>query len=123
MPATAERTDRLIMTAAAVSVAVMVAGVLVGVRSIAWLDILQGAHTGIDSDVVWRIRLPRVCLGFVSGAVLAVGGLALQAVFRNPLATPYTLGVSSGASVGAALYMKAGFSFAVLGISGLSIAA
>jgi iron complex transport system permease protein len=123
MPATAERTGRLIVAAGALSVAVMVAAVLVGVRSIAWLDILRGAHTGIDSDIVWRIRLPRVCLGFVSGAVLAVGGLALQAVFRNPLATPYTLGVSSGASVGAALYMKAGYSVAVLGISGLSIAA
>lgn len=111
------------MGATLLSAGVMVAAILVGVRSIAWLDLLRGVQSGVDADIVWRIRLPRVCLGFASGAVLALGGLALQAVFRNPLATPYTLGVSSGAALGAALYMKAGTSFAVVGISGLSLAA
>ena len=111
------------MGATLLSAGVMIAAILVGVRSIAWLDLLRGVQSGVDGDIVWRIRLPRVCLGFVSGAVLALGGLALQAVFRNPLATPYTLGVSSGAALGAALYMKAGTSFAVVGISGLSLAA
>src|SRR5439155_10334370 len=94
------RADGILVAAVVLSAGVTVAAVLVGTRSIAWLDVLRGLETNVDADIVWRIRLPRVCLGFASGAVLAVSGLALQAVFRNPLATPYTLGISSGASVG-----------------------
>jgi len=118
-----ERTDRVLVAASVFSTGVIVAAVFVGVRSIAWFDVLHGVPGSVDADILWRIRLPRVCLGFLSGAVLAVGGVALQAVFRNPLATPYTLGISAGAAVGAALYMKAGLSFAVGGIPGLAIAA
>jgi iron complex transport system permease protein len=117
------RTDGILVAAVVLSAGVTVAAVLVGTRSIAWLAVLRGLETNVDADIVWRIRLPRVCLGFVSGAVLAVSGLALQAVFRNPLATPYTLGISSGASVGAALYMAAGLTLAIGSVSGLSLAA
>jgi iron complex transport system permease protein len=73
-------------------------------------------------EVFWRIRLPRVCLGFLAGGALAVSGMAFQAMFRNALA-PYTLGVSSGASFGAALYMRAALRFSVMGLSGVSLAA
>ena len=52
--------------------------------------------------IVWQVRLPRVVLGVVAGAGLAVAGVALQVVVRNVLADPYVLGVNSGASVGAA---------------------
>ena len=54
-------------------------------------------------QIFWQMRVPRVCLGFLAGATLAVGGTAFQAMFRNPLATPYTLGIASGASLGAVL--------------------
>jgi iron complex transport system permease protein len=74
-------------------------------------------------EIMWRIRLPRVCLGFLSGAALAASGMTFQAVFRNALATPYTLGVSSGASLGAALYMRSTLRFSAVGISGVSLAA
>jgi iron complex transport system permease protein len=53
--------------------------------------------------VVWDLRLPRVCLGALVGGGLALAGAALQGLLRNPLADPYVLGVSSGASLGASL--------------------
>ncbi len=81
-----------------------------------WNDANQAAST-----VLWRIRIPRVCIGFLAGAALAVSGMAFQAMFRNPLATPFTLGVASGASLGAVLYIHLGLSFAVWKISGGSI--
>ena len=52
-------------------------------------------------QIVWRVRLPRVLLAAMTGAGLALVGVAMQAMVRNPLADPYLLGVSSGASVGA----------------------
>ena len=58
--------------------------------------------------VIWRLRLPRILVGLCAGAVLSVGGACLQAVVRNDLADPYLLGVSSGASLGAALVIAGG---------------
>lgn len=55
-----------------------------------------------EESIVWHLRLPRVLLGFAVGAGLSVSGAALQAMVRNVLADPYILGVSSGASTGAA---------------------
>lgn len=54
-------------------------------------------------DVVWLIRLPRLVLGAAVGAALSVSGVVMQAVVKNPLADPYILGISSGASLGATL--------------------
>ena len=64
---------------------------------------------GIAGDVFWRIRLPRVLLGFLAGAALGGAGVVFQALFRNPLASPYTLGVASGASFGAVMAIWIGF--------------
>lgn len=50
----------------------------------------------------WDLRLPRVVVAFTSGAILALGGLVFQAIFRNALTTPFTLGVSSGATLATA---------------------
>lgn len=58
--------------------------------------------------ILWAVRAPRVGLGLLVGAALAVGGALLQAVFRNPLADPGVLGVSGGAAVGAALVSVGG---------------
>jgi iron complex transport system permease protein len=63
----------------------------------------QPAETSIDGDIFFLQRLPRVILGFMVGAVLAAVGCVFQAIFRNPLATPYTLGVTGGGTVGAYL--------------------
>ncbi|MBN1348995.1 iron ABC transporter permease [candidate division KSB1 bacterium] len=75
------------------------------------------------ADIFWKIRLPRVIAAFLAGAALAISGMAFQAMFRNPLATPFTLGVSSGAAFGAALYVKLGLIFSILAIPGQSLSA
>jgi iron complex transport system permease protein len=59
------------------------------------------ALLGSDADTFWTLRAPRVAAGFVVGALLALAGLAMQVLLRNPLADPYVLGTSSGAAVGA----------------------
>jgi iron complex transport system permease protein len=68
------------------------------------------------SHIFFTIRVPRVLSGFVAGSALALCGMVFQALFRNPLATPFTLGISSGASFGAALIILSGFSGVLLGI-------
>jgi iron complex transport system permease protein len=60
------------------------------------------------SLVLWELRLPRVLLAAAAGANLALGGLLLQAIFRNPLAEPYLLGLSSGGALGAVIALAAG---------------
>lgn len=72
--------------------------------------------------IVWEIRLPRVLLSVFVGAGLSLVGTALQALVRNPLADPYILGISSGASVGAALVIVFGV-LTFLGNVALSVAA
>ncbi len=71
--------------------------------------------------VVWEVRLPRVFTGALVGAGLAISGVAMQGLFRNPLASPGVLGVSSGATVGAVLAIYLGLasqaSFSVLGLA------
>lgn len=76
----------------------------------------------LDQNVVLGLRLPRVCLGMVVGASLAVCGVTMQALVRNNLADPFILGVSSGAAAFATLGMLFGV-FAFLGTYSLSISA
>jgi len=71
--------------------------------------------------VLWNIRLPRVVLGGLVGAALAVSGALLQGIFRNPLADPGLIGVSSGAALGAVFTIISGV--AVFGIYTLPVAA
>ena len=66
-------------------------------------------------SIVWLLRLPRVLLAFLSGGCLAMAGAICQSVLRNPLASPYILGVSSGASLGAGLIIISGFSLSLIG--------
>lgn len=61
-----------------------------------------------EGQIFWDLRLPRASLAFLSGAVLSICGMVFQAVFRNAIATPFTLGVASGASLGAAVYIAFG---------------
>jgi iron complex transport system permease protein len=96
---------------------------MVGMRTVPASAILHPASGRMESDIFWKIRIPRVCISFLAGAALAVSGMAFQAMFRNPLATPFTLGVASGASLGTAIYVRLGLVFSVLGISGMSVSA
>jgi iron complex transport system permease protein len=73
-----------------------------------------GSYSRVEDAIVWDIRAPRVATAAVVGATLGFAGAAYQAVFRNPLAEPYLIGVAAGASVGATimivspLYVSAG---------------
>jgi iron complex transport system permease protein len=92
----------------------------VGLEPLPWREVWQfsGSRPGM---IFWQLRVPRVLAGVFSGAALAVAGLTFQALFRNPLATPFTLGTASGASLGASLYLWTGWSFSLLGVSGLTL--
>ena len=69
---------------------------------------LAGGVPRTSDEVLWQIRLPRIVLACVVGAALGVAGAAFQHLFRNPLVAPDTLGVSSGAALGAVLAIFAG---------------
>ncbi|EWS82426.1 FecCD family ABC transporter permease [Brachybacterium phenoliresistens] len=84
-----------------------------------WMS--DGSLTPLQDQAVWQFRLPRTLLAVLAGAGLALAGALMQVTVRNPLAEPYILGVSSGASVGAVLVIVLG-SGAVLGL-GLHAAA
>lgn len=84
------------------------------------LDTLWRHGDDAAARILWQLRVPRVVMAFLAGAGLAAGGLAFQAVFRNPLAEPFTLGVASGAALGASVYIHLGLPFSLLWISGAS---
>ncbi|MEG2659012.1 MAG: iron ABC transporter permease, partial [Clostridiales bacterium] len=71
--------------------------------------------------IIWELRLPRVLLAFLVGGSLAASGTVVQSILRNPLASPFTLGVSSGASLGAGIVIISGVSLAGLGMFTLPI--
>ena len=97
-------------------VAAMVAGCLVGA-----VDFDRGEI--LNSPIFWQLRLPRVLLSVVVGAVLSVCGAAYQSIFRNPLTDPYVLGVSSGASLGAAVAILVGLEAYLWGVGGCALVA
>lgn len=114
--------------AATVLVSAVLVGVLVGPAGLTprsvlaeVVDAVPGLH--VDSGlsptqhaILWQIRVPRVVLGVLVGATLALAGTAYQGVFRNPLADPYLLGVSSGAGLGATVAIVSGGAIGPLGV-------
>ncbi len=110
--------SKFIFIIACVIVAVLVAGyaISIGEYTISFADTyvriwehITGniTHT-VDDAVVWDMRLPRVLGGILAGAALAVCGVSMQSMLKNPLADTYTTGISSGASLGATLAICAG---------------
>jgi len=67
------------------------------------VDVLIGHGTSSANLVIWNIRLPRVFAAIIAGISLAVAGAVMQCILRNPLASPFTMGISHGAMFGAAL--------------------
>lgn len=115
-------TNRNKMTLAAIfSIAALILASAIGSVSISLPDffhILGNQLFGLKlSDtiapnsvsILWSIRLPRVLMCYITGAALAASGVVMQSVLRNPLASSYTLGVSSGASLGAAFVILLNF--------------
>lgn len=85
------------------------------------LDSWWADSSSLEAKIFWGIRVPRVFGAFLVGAGLATSGMVFQSMFRNILATPFTLGVSSGAAFGATLFFALGFSFGFWEISGSSL--
>jgi iron complex transport system permease protein len=81
-----------------------------------WLDAQAQAF---DVGIFWEIRVPRVLASFLTGAGLAVCGMVFQALFQSPLASPFTLGVASGASFGSVLAIISGNALPFYGAPGL----
>lgn len=105
----------LLLALSALSLAVIICMPFIGFIAVAPDDIFSNTA---KSSVFWDIRLARVFNSFVAGSALAVSGMAFQAIFRNPLATPFTLGVAHGAALGGSIYIWLGLGFTVLGFSG-----
>ncbi|MFN3527583.1 MAG: FecCD family ABC transporter permease [Candidatus Altarchaeaceae archaeon] len=80
----------------------------------------ESGATQTEETIVLEVRGPRVIMGIIVGAALAIAGAAMQGLFRNPMAEPYVLGMSSGAAVGAALAIVLGISFLGFGIVGMA---
>ena len=107
---------RLVIIVIGLSILLLVSmfiGLSAGAAGGGWRAVLQALLGGGDpliSDIIWRLRLPRVVLSALVGATLSLGGLVFQALLRNPLAEPYILGVSGGSAIGAIIGILLGFS-------------
>ncbi len=75
----------------------------------------------LAAERIFDQRLPRTLLALQVGATLALIGAVFQILFRNPLATPYTLGIAGGGSLGALIAIRLGLSFVIFGVSSLAI--
>jgi len=114
------RPARAIAVATAILAAALLAGVAIGPAGLPLSMVARALASGllpwhpglgvpaIDAAIIWQIRLPRVVLGALVGAMLSAGGAAYQGVFRNPLADPYLLGVAAGGGLGATIVIVAG---------------
>src|SRR5436190_15184407 len=98
---------RSVLLSALALVVVAIASPLAGSSHIE----LGRAFAGVspDHEIFFYARLPRVILALLAGSALSVTGVLFQCMLRDPLAEPYTLGVSSGASVGAVIAICVGF--------------
>lgn len=109
---------------------------VIGIASISFSDanrilLHELLHLDLDMEgisqgsitIIQNVRLPRVVLGFLAGASLAVCGAGFQGIFKNPMADPFVLGVSSGAALGASLGIILHFNRSFLGMSGTTLLA
>jgi len=93
-----------------------------GTYNIGPLDVISNVDE-LSKTIFLEIRIPRILMATIAGGTLAIAGAALQALFRNPLASPFTLGISGGASLGALLAIRSGLAVGILGFSMVSISA
>lgn len=102
----------LLPTLVAISAALLLASIAIGGVKVEFgqlLHVLAGnSENQMHNAIIWEIRLPRLILAFIVGAGLSISGAAMQAIFRNPLADPGLIGVSSGAVLGAVLVIVLG---------------
>ena len=130
------RTKRNLFILAVILLVTMVFSVSVGSADLSFVDSLKlvvakipffgrvvdvtqfGSKYGV---IVWQVRMPRVMMSALVGAALSVVGAAFQGIFRNPLADPHILGVSSGAAFGATLAMLSGVTASFMGLGAVGV--
>lgn len=117
--ALAWRTPLWYAAAAVLVVVAVVLGAMIGPAGPVWwrVPLALGEHLGLpinsgvtpaEWNIIWQIRMPRVLLAGIVGAMLAVAGASYQGVFRNPLVDPYLLGAAAGAGLGATIIFTVG---------------
>lgn len=105
-----------------------IAAIFIGVISIpgdvVWASLLQKIGLSSSTEVpdfyditLWQLRLPRIIMSLLAGGVLAICGCVFQSIFHNPICDPYVLGISSGASLGAAVAIILGWDTYLFGIT------
>ena len=101
------------------AIAAILLGPLAGSTTIDLRRVFDGSipyESNVDAQIFYVARLPRVLAGAIVGSLLASAGVVFQGLLRNPLATPFTLGVSAGAALGAMLVITFGASLAWVGL-------
>ncbi len=121
-----QRSYGLIVLLTVVALFLFVVDLLTGSTDISFAGLLKWVSGRVEPDTGWYdafilFRLPRVITAVLAGAALSVSGLLMQTLFRNPLAGPYILGISSGASLGVALVVLGAGSGALLTSNGGSL--
>ncbi|QGJ72376.1 Hemin transport system permease protein HmuU [Planctomycetales bacterium 10988] len=106
----------------------MLFSLTVGAVSISWSSLAEVVTTGpqgtgVESVILWQLRLPRVLLACVVGCGLGVAGTGYQGLFRNPLADPFVIGASSGAALGATVAMIGDWHGSFAGLAPVSVSA
>ncbi|BCV23892.1 iron ABC transporter permease [Gelria sp. Kuro-4] len=126
------RERALVLALLAVLAAAALVAVCVGAADISPAELLRAlgpvhtpaaAQSAVNRAIIWELRLPRVALAALVGAALAVAGATFQALFRNPMADPYVIGVSSGAALGATLALLLALNFRFLDVGAVPLLA
>ncbi len=104
-----------------ISIIIIISAPFIGIINIEYSSLFSSNSTG--NFIFFNTRLPRVLAGFTAGGVLAVSGLVFQSIFKNPIATPFTLGVAGGASLGASIFIFFGVSSTLLSYFGITLSA
>ena len=120
------RPNSMSMGLLAVGAVLFAAGLFSGPASLSlqeqWSALLSG--DGVAGTILWDLRLPRLCMAVLAGSALGLAGLLMQTYFKNPLAGPSVLGVTSGSTLGVALVSLGGVAIGTgLGVTGTVIGA
>jgi iron complex transport system permease protein len=113
---------RLLVLLLAIAITCLFTALLFGSFPISAMQVFDSIffpQPGVVHDVIWRLRMPRGLAAFACGGLLAVSGVLLQVLLRNPLADPYILGVSGGAALGALAALLGGAGLAATNAAAL----
>lgn len=124
MEKTKRRTTKLFIAGVVLLLIFLVVGISMGGADMTVGESLKALFLQgetFEEKIIWSIRLPRLLTAVLTGGGLAIVGAVFQGLFRNPMADPFVLGMSSGAALGASIAIVLGISIPVLGLSGISL--